>query len=97
MSNPKSALIDTQNAQQETRDRNPGKVRLPKNKASLDKQAAGHRHSTAFENTPAEALEKLLKHHSGTQQLVLLQDFPDPDALSSAWTYRLIEIGRAHV
>jgi len=90
MSNPKSALIDTQNAQQETRDRNPGKVRLPKNKASLDKQAAGHRHSTAFENTPAEALEKLLKHHSGTQQLVLLQDFPDPDALSSAWTYRLI-------
>ncbi|MEO1792205.1 MAG: bifunctional oligoribonuclease/PAP phosphatase NrnA [Cyanobacteria bacterium J06629_19] len=48
------------------------------------------RRSAGFESKPAESLEKLLKKHSGTQQLVLLQDFPDPDALSSAWAYRLI-------
>ena len=48
------------------------------------------RRAAGFESNPADALEKLLKKHSGTQQLVLLQDFPDPDALSSAWAYRLI-------
>lgn len=48
------------------------------------------RRAPGFESNPAAALEKLLKKHSGTQQLVLLQDFPDPDALSSAWAYRLI-------
>lgn len=37
-----------------------------------------------------EALEKVLERHRGEAQLVLLQDFPDPDALSSAWAYKLI-------
>ncbi|MDA0673160.1 MAG: bifunctional oligoribonuclease/PAP phosphatase NrnA [Cyanobacteria bacterium] len=32
----------------------------------------------------------LLSKHGGDRHLVLLQDFPDPDALSSAWTYQLI-------
>ena len=36
------------------------------------------------------ALRQMLTAHSGEHQLVLLQDFPDPDALSSAWTYQLI-------
>jgi nanoRNase/pAp phosphatase (c-di-AMP/oligoRNAs hydrolase) len=35
-------------------------------------------------------LDKLLRQRSGDRQLVLIQDFPDPDALSSAWAYRLI-------
>ncbi|MBE9061841.1 bifunctional oligoribonuclease/PAP phosphatase NrnA [cf. Phormidesmis sp. LEGE 11477] len=48
------------------------------------------RRAAGFESNRAEALEKLLKKHSGTHQLVLLQDFPDPDALSSAWAYRLM-------
>ncbi|MBE9180563.1 bifunctional oligoribonuclease/PAP phosphatase NrnA [Oculatella sp. LEGE 06141] len=38
----------------------------------------------------AEALREVLEKHRGERQLVILQDFPDPDALSSAWTYKLI-------
>jgi nanoRNase/pAp phosphatase (c-di-AMP/oligoRNAs hydrolase) len=37
-----------------------------------------------------EALRQTLERHRGERQLVVLQDFPDPDALSSAWTYKLI-------
>ncbi|MDX2243741.1 MAG: bifunctional oligoribonuclease/PAP phosphatase NrnA [Leptolyngbyaceae cyanobacterium bins.302] len=37
-----------------------------------------------------EMLRQLLERHRGQRQLVVLQDFPDPDALSSAWTYKLI-------
>ncbi|MFK8184594.1 MAG: bifunctional oligoribonuclease/PAP phosphatase NrnA [Phormidesmis sp.] len=55
----------------------------------LEEQAASLRRSAGIEPNHT-ALEKLLKKHSGTHQLVLLQDFPDPDALSSAWAYRLI-------
>lgn len=58
--------------------------------ASFEDQAAALSLPEGFGKKPTEALEKLLKKHSGTQQLVLLQDFPDPDALSSAWAYRLI-------
>lgn len=36
------------------------------------------------------ALHQVLERHRGDRQLVLLQDFPDPDALSCAWTYKLI-------
>ena len=53
-------------------------------------RAAALRRAAGFEEDPKEVLEKLLKKHSGTRQLVLLQDFPDPDALSAAWAYRLI-------
>jgi nanoRNase/pAp phosphatase (c-di-AMP/oligoRNAs hydrolase) len=35
-------------------------------------------------------LRASLEKHRGERQLVLLQDFPDPDALSGAWTYLLI-------
>lgn len=38
----------------------------------------------------AKGLEHTLEHHAGERHLVLLQDFPDPDALSCAWAYRLI-------
>jgi len=37
-----------------------------------------------------EALRQVFERHRGDRQLVLLQDFPDPDALSCAWTYKLI-------
>ncbi|NJO40627.1 MAG: bifunctional oligoribonuclease/PAP phosphatase NrnA [Cyanobacteria bacterium CRU_2_1] len=37
-----------------------------------------------------EALERVLEQHKGNRQLVILQDFPDPDALSCAWTYKLM-------
>ncbi len=35
-------------------------------------------------------LRKLLERHQGDRHLVVLQDFPDPDALSCAWAYKLI-------
>jgi nanoRNase/pAp phosphatase (c-di-AMP/oligoRNAs hydrolase) len=37
-----------------------------------------------------EALRQVLEQQRGDRQLVILQDFPDPDALSCAWTYKLI-------
>ncbi len=35
-------------------------------------------------------LQQTLENHRGDHQIVLIQDFPDPDALSSAWAYKLI-------
>ncbi|WP_439341954.1 DHH family phosphoesterase [Vacuolonema iberomarrocanum] len=35
-------------------------------------------------------LEQWLTRHGGDRQIVLLQDFPDPDALSAGWAYKLI-------
>ena len=37
-----------------------------------------------------EKLSQTLERHRGERQVVVIQDFPDPDALSSAWTYQLI-------
>jgi nanoRNase/pAp phosphatase (c-di-AMP/oligoRNAs hydrolase) len=31
-----------------------------------------------------------LENHRGENQIVVMQDFPDPDALSSAWAYQII-------
>ncbi len=31
-----------------------------------------------------------LEQHRGEKQIIVIQDFPDPDALSSAWAYQLI-------
>ena len=35
-------------------------------------------------------LQIVLTKHQGEHQIVVIQDFPDPDALSSAWAYKLI-------
>ena len=35
-------------------------------------------------------LRAVLQKHQGERQLIIIQDFPDPDALSSAWAYQLI-------
>jgi nanoRNase/pAp phosphatase (c-di-AMP/oligoRNAs hydrolase) len=42
------------------------------------------------ENAHITALKANLESHRGERQIVLLQDFPDPDALSGAWAYQLI-------
>lgn len=44
----------------------------------------------ALRTQKVEALRQTLERHKGDRQLVLLQDFPDPDALSGAWAYKLI-------
>jgi nanoRNase/pAp phosphatase (c-di-AMP/oligoRNAs hydrolase) len=46
--------------------------------------------SNRFLEQRVESLREMLEKHRGDRQLVLLQDFPDPDALSCAWTYQLI-------
>jgi nanoRNase/pAp phosphatase (c-di-AMP/oligoRNAs hydrolase) len=38
----------------------------------------------------AKELEKLLSEHRGENHIVILQDFPDPDAISSAFAHQLI-------
>ena len=38
----------------------------------------------------SELLLQTLENHKHERQIIVLQDFPDPDALSSAWTYQLI-------
>ncbi|MEO0869549.1 MAG: bifunctional oligoribonuclease/PAP phosphatase NrnA [Cyanobacteria bacterium J06642_11] len=50
----------------------------------------GYRPNTDLSDGPAAALKHLLVTHADSRQLVLLQDFPDPDALSAAWAYQLI-------
>ncbi len=42
------------------------------------------------EDIRVAALKATLERHRGERQIVLLQDFPDPDALSGAWAYQLI-------
>lgn len=37
-----------------------------------------------------ESLRQTLERHRNERQLVIIQDFPDPDALSCAWAYQLI-------
>jgi nanoRNase/pAp phosphatase (c-di-AMP/oligoRNAs hydrolase) len=37
-----------------------------------------------------ENFKKTLESHKGEHQIIVIQDFPDPDALSSAWAYQLI-------
>ena len=44
----------------------------------------------AEQDAPVQAIQSLLENHRDERQIILLQDFPDPDALSSAWTYKLI-------
>jgi nanoRNase/pAp phosphatase (c-di-AMP/oligoRNAs hydrolase) len=42
---------------------------------------------------PRKTIQKLrdvLEKHRGESQIIVIQDFPDPDALSSAWAYKLI-------
>jgi nanoRNase/pAp phosphatase (c-di-AMP/oligoRNAs hydrolase) len=43
-----------------------------------------------FHHQKVEALRQTLERHQHERQLVILQDFPDPDALSCAWAYQLI-------
>ncbi|MES1021596.1 bifunctional oligoribonuclease/PAP phosphatase NrnA [Gloeocapsa sp. BRSZ] len=56
--------------------------------SELGNHQAQRNHSSLVQK--ADALRHILEQHRQERQLVILQDFPDPDALSSAWTYQLI-------
>ena len=34
--------------------------------------------------------QRLLERHRDERHVIVIQDFPDPDALSSSWAYQLI-------
>lgn len=46
--------------------------------------------ASALIETILHNLRQTLEQHRGERQIVVIQDFPDPDALSSAWAYQLI-------
>ncbi|MEB3210761.1 MAG: bifunctional oligoribonuclease/PAP phosphatase NrnA [Leptolyngbyaceae bacterium] len=43
-----------------------------------------------FVEQKVEELRNVLASHKGDRLLIVMQDFPDPDALSSAWAFQLI-------
>ncbi|WP_218080986.1 DHH family phosphoesterase [Anthocerotibacter panamensis] len=48
------------------------------------------RSANGFTKASPEQLRETLARHRQQRHLILLQDFPDPDALSAAWAWRLI-------
>ena len=66
----------------------PGKRRSKAEVAVEDGRARGLSDHSA--DRQVEQLRQMFDRHRGQRQLILLQDFPDPDALSSAWTYKLM-------
>src|SRR4028118_145251 len=65
----------------------PGKRRSKAEVASEDNRG---RLREELHDRKVEQLRQMFDRNKGTRQLILLQDFPDPDALASAWTYKLI-------
>ncbi|MEG4495223.1 bifunctional oligoribonuclease/PAP phosphatase NrnA [Microcoleus sp. D3_18_C4] len=65
----------------------PGKRR---SKAEVVSEENRGRLREELHDRKVDQLRQMFDRHKGTRQLILLQDFPDPDALSSAWTYKLI-------
>lgn len=62
---------------------------LEKVSSSLSHSHERRWHESSLEEKVAE-FRQMLKRHGRERQLILIQDFPDPDALSSAWAYQLI-------
>ncbi len=70
-------------------------VEVPLNRLSLPSstgEGANYlaQRGNSLTNQKSEELQKTLLAHRHDRQLVILQDFPDPDALSCAWAYQLI-------
>lgn len=65
---------------------------------SLEQKTSGGDRDTKVSNfnchsyleAKIDKLKQILIQHSKQKQLIAIQDFPDPDALSSAWAYQLI-------
>ena len=51
---------------------------------------SGERPTCSLANLKIEELRQLLEKHRGDRFLIVIQDFPDPDALSGAWAYKLV-------
>jgi nanoRNase/pAp phosphatase (c-di-AMP/oligoRNAs hydrolase) len=58
--------------------------------APLEYRRPGPGSRVVLEQPKLEEFQQMLERHQGEKHAIVLQDFPDPDALSSAWVYRLI-------
>jgi nanoRNase/pAp phosphatase (c-di-AMP/oligoRNAs hydrolase) len=58
--------------------------------APLEYRRPGQGARVVLEQPKLEEFQQMLERHRGEKHAIVLQDFPDPDALSSAWVYRLI-------
>jgi nanoRNase/pAp phosphatase (c-di-AMP/oligoRNAs hydrolase) len=58
--------------------------------APLEYRRPGNGGRVVLEQPKLEEFQQMLERHRGEKHAIVLQDFPDPDALSSAWVYRLI-------
>jgi nanoRNase/pAp phosphatase (c-di-AMP/oligoRNAs hydrolase) len=58
--------------------------------APLEYRRPGNGGRVILEQPKLEEFQQMLERHRGEKHAIVLQDFPDPDALSSAWVYRLI-------
>jgi nanoRNase/pAp phosphatase (c-di-AMP/oligoRNAs hydrolase) len=58
--------------------------------APLEYRRPGQGARVVLEQPKLEEFQQMLERHQGEKHAIVLQDFPDPDALSSAWVYRLI-------
>lgn len=67
--------------------------RESKEKESTTASSSNSRHKRWLEASSepkVSELRNILELHHSERQLIVIQDFPDPDALSSAWAYQLI-------
>ena len=67
-----------------------GIVELPLESKINSLEVTKHHNNHINPRTSTQRLHSLLEKYQGTRQIVVIQDFPDPDALSSAWAYLLI-------
>ncbi|GAB4228212.1 MAG: bifunctional oligoribonuclease/PAP phosphatase NrnA [Stanieria sp.] len=64
----------------------PGIISLPIESTNVNREEQPNRDLSQI----VKKLEQTLEKHRGERQIIVIQDFPDPDALSSAWAYQLI-------
>jgi nanoRNase/pAp phosphatase (c-di-AMP/oligoRNAs hydrolase) len=67
----------------------PTELLLGDSEKILSRSGLSHPSQRAVDHR-GDALIRILDKHQGERHLVILQDFPDPDALASAWAYKLI-------
>jgi nanoRNase/pAp phosphatase (c-di-AMP/oligoRNAs hydrolase) len=67
----------------------PTELLLGDSEKILSRSGLSHPSQRAVDHR-GDALIRILDKHRGERHLVILQDFPDPDALASAWAYKLI-------
>ncbi|MEL4894822.1 DHH family phosphoesterase [Crocosphaera sp. Alani8] len=78
-------------------DNNNGQDQLPSTPGQIEGNVGTDtalERNTGSQNLPegklTQKLKQTLENHRGERHIVVIQDFPDPDALSSAWAYQLI-------